>query len=287
MGRLFEALQRSHTERFGTLFSMPPTMAAEVVEATERAGNDFEQLSPVPVAISPNPQLVTLVSPESLGAEKFRLLAVRIKHLQKTRGFKRLLITSTMAEEGKSLVAANLTVALARRAQHKVLLVEGDLRRPSQSQMFGVARLPGLSEWLRSETSAVATVYQMKEAGMWLIPAGNPPEDPAELMQSKKLPALLDQLNNWFDWVVIDSPPVLPIADTSLWMRFADAVLLVAREGKTERLQLKRGLEAVGTANLVGVVINNCTTANQGNYYQRYCPPAQHPNGDRQGRRST
>ena len=287
MSRLFEALQRSNAGRFGAPLSALPTMAAGVVEAKETPGNDFEQLSPVPVTISPSAQLVTLASPESLGAEKFRLLAVRITHLQKTRNFKRLLITSTMAEEGKSLVAANLSVALARRTHRKVLLLEGDLRRPSQAQMFGLATLPGLSEWLQSETSDPATVYHMKEAGMWLIPAGIPPENPTELMQSKKLPALLDQMNNWFDWVVIDSPPVLPIADTSLWMRLTEGILLVAREGKTERRQLKRGLEGIGTASLVGVVINDCTTTSTSNYYQRYCLPAHRPNGDAQVRKAT
>ena len=287
MSRLFEALQRFQAERPGVPISTQAATATEIVEVAERENHEVGQLAAIPFAISPNTQLVTLVSPESLGAEKFFLLAVRIKHLRKTRNFKRLLITSTMAEEGKSLVAANLAVALARRKQQKVLLVEGDLRRPSQAQMFGLAKLQGLSEWLRSGTSRMTTVYQLKEAGIWLIPAGTPQENPTELMQSRKLPDLLDQLNNWFDWIVIDSPPVLPIADTSVWMRLADGILLVAREGTTEKNQLKRGLEAVGTSGLVGVVINGCTTANQGNYYQRYCPPAQRPSGDGQVRRST
>jgi len=277
MSRLFEALQRSHAERFGVPFTTPPTMVAEMVEAAEREGSECEQLSSIPVAVFPNEHLVTLNGNESLGAEKFRLLAVRIRHLRQARSLKKLLVTSTMAEEGKSLVAANLAVALARRKQQKVLLLEGDLRRPSQAQNFGLAKLQGLSEWLRSETSRMVAVYQLKEAGIWLIPAGSPPENPTELMQLRKLSELLDRLNSWFDWIVIDSPPVLPIADTSVWMRLADGALLVAREGKTEKGQLKRGLEAVGSSNLVGVVINSCTTANQGNYYQRYCPPAQRP----------
>jgi len=275
MSRLFEALQRSYAETFEVPFSTPSSTITEMVEAAEPEGNALAQLSSVSVAVSPNERLVTLVGPESLGAEKFRLLAVRMRHLQQTRSLKSLLVTSTMAEEGKSLVAANLAVSLARRKQQKVLLLEGDLRRTSLAQLFGLAKLPGLSEWLRSETSSMTAVYQLKEVGLWFTPAGSPPENPPELMQSRRLPELLERLNNWFDWIVIDSPPVLPIADTSVWMRLADGVLLVAREAKTERGQLKRGLEAVGSSNLVGVVINSCTTANQGNYYQRYCPPAQ------------
>jgi len=286
MSRLFEALQRSRAEELKAPYTTPATATA-IEEVAGEEGNELGKLSSVAVDISPDQRLVTLTSQESLGAEKFRLLAVRIGHLQKTRSLKKLLITSTMAEEGKSLVAANLAVALARRTHNKVLLLEGDLRRPSQTQMFGVARSPGLSEWLRSETVSMPTIYEMKEASVWLIPAGSPPENPTELMQSKKLPALLDQLTGWFDWIVIDSPPVLPIADTSLWMRLADGILLVAREGTTEKSQLKRGLEAVGTSSLVGVVINNCTTANQGNYYQRYRPPSQRSSGDGLARSTT
>ena len=89
-------------------------------------------------------------------------------------------------------------------------------------------------------------------------------------MQSARLADLLGQLSKGFDWIVIDSPPVLPLADTSVWTRFADGVLLVAREGKTERQELQRGLKDLDQSKLLGLVLNSCSNTDHSNYYQRY-----------------
>jgi Mrp family chromosome partitioning ATPase len=97
------------------------------------------------------------------------------------------------------------------------------------------------------------------------------------MMQSSRLSGLMDQLGNWFDWILIDSPPILPLADTSVWMRMADGVILVAREGLTEKRELKRGLEILEPSKLLGVVLNSSTETDHSNYYQRYAP--QSPNG--------
>jgi Mrp family chromosome partitioning ATPase len=104
------------------------------------------------------------------------------------------------------------------------------------------------------------------------MPAGSPPENPLELMQSGKLPALLDQLSSWFDWVVIDSPPILPLADTSVWSRVSDGILLVVREGKSEKRQLQRGLAALEPGRLLGAVVNSCKDTDDEDYYARYSP---------------
>ena len=93
-------------------------------------------------------------------------------------------------------------------------------------------------------------LYQLDDLGVWILPAGSAAGNPLELMQSGKLSAILDRLALWFEWIVIDSPPILPLADTSVWMRLADGVLMVARPGKTEKRQLKRGLEAVEQSKL-------------------------------------
>jgi Mrp family chromosome partitioning ATPase len=93
-------------------------------------------------------------------------------------------------------------------------------------------------------------------------------------MQSGRLSALMDQLAAWFDWVIIDSPPVLPLADTSLWMRLADGILLVAREGVTQKKQLQKGLEILESSKLLGMVLNSSSNSDHENYYQRYSPSA-------------
>ena len=135
----------------------------------------MDRFSSVQVAPTPNSRLESLTSTESLGGgEKFRFLGVRLRQLQQERSLKKLLVTSTLSEEGKTTVSANLAATLARRKQQKVLLLEGDLRRPTQAQLFG-ARPAGLSEWLQSGTRTAGNIYHLDGPGFWLMPAGQPP----------------------------------------------------------------------------------------------------------------
>src|SRR5207247_4535744 len=163
-----------------------------------------QSLPSVPVKIKPDARLVCLTEKDSLAAEKFRFLAVRLRQLQQNRAVKKLLVTSTIPEEGKSMISANLALSLARKKRQRILLVEGDLRRPTLCESFGLRNLPGVSEWLKSGSSEITNVYHIDEAGLWFLPAGSPPENPMELMQSGRLAQLMEQLTVWFDWIVID-----------------------------------------------------------------------------------
>jgi capsular exopolysaccharide synthesis family protein len=229
----------------------------------------FDQFQSIQVSPAPQSRLVCLTDSESPTAEAFRLLGVRLRHLRRGRPLKNLLITSTIPQEGKSTVAANLACTLALQAQSKVLLLEGDLRRPSISQMFGIEKMPGLCEWLQGERSVETTIYHLEGPGLWMMPAGNATGNPLEILQAGKLHALMDQLAAWFDWIIIDSPPVLPLADTSVWTRLADGILLITRQGITEKRQLKKGLEAIESKKLIGALLNGSTNSADTDYYYR------------------
>ncbi|HXC44469.1 MAG TPA: CpsD/CapB family tyrosine-protein kinase [Candidatus Dormibacteraeota bacterium] len=255
----------------------PPARAVEFPMKAEHQLNDrldlFEQFQSLRVSVSPQSRLVCLTQRESLAAEKFNFLGVRLRQLRQKRTLKKMLITSIMPQEGKSMVAANLACTLARRTQQRTLLLEGDLRRPSLSQMFGLARIPGLCEWLQGERGPATSIYHLEEPGFWILPAGNSPKNPLEILQSGRLPALMEQLTAWFDWIVIDSPPVLPLADTTIWMRLVDGILLVTRQGKTEKQQLRRGLEVLEPTKLIGTLLNSSTNIAHGDYYCSDRPP--------------
>ena len=204
MSRIFEALQRSESERMEFAFPEPSSVAmldAAQKEAAEpemgeiKAEPSPEDFPSVQVAPTPDSRLVALTEKEGLGAEKFRFLGVRLRQWQQERPLKKLLITSTLSEDGKTTVTANLAATLARRKQQKVLLLEGDLRRPMQAQLFGGSRPAGLSEWLQSGTRTVSNIYHLEGPGFWLMPAGLPPENPLELMQSGKLGRIC-----WTNW---------------------------------------------------------------------------------------
>jgi len=284
MSQIFDAIHRSETQRRGV--DLPEATAApELLEAAERqlaldgAGarrqpdTEVKQFSQFPLAtvmLSPECKLVCVTDGESLAAEKFRYFGVRLRHLQQKRHFNRLLVTSSLPEEGKSTVAANLAVILAARDQQKILLLDGDLRRPTLARQFGLGKRPGLSDWLQAETSPVMNICRLESLGFWLLPAGSPPAEPLALLQSDKLSVLMDQLKSWFDWIVIDSPPVLPLGDTSVWMRLCDAILLVTRPGRTEKRQLQRTLEALEQPKLLGALVNGSTEAASSSYYHYY-----------------
>jgi len=288
MSKIFEALQRSEAERSGS-FPEHSSLATELLQRAEQAAmgivpaepaapefvpNKFTDAGKIAVTIFPGSRLVCLSDAESLAAEKFRFLGVRLRQMQQIRPLKKILITSTIPEEGKSMVSSNLAAVLARRKPQRTLLLEGDLRRPVLGGRFGLGKLPGLTEWLKGEPRPMTNLYHLEGAGFWFLPAGHPAENPLELMQSGKLSALIEQLTASFDWIIIDSPPVLPLADTSLWARLVDGVLLVAREGVTQKRQLKRGLEALDQTKLLGMVLNSSTNTDHENYYQRYSPVA-------------
>lgn len=212
-------------------------------------------------------RLVSLMLHDNAGSEGFRLLGIRLRHLQQEKALKRLLITSTVPREGKSTAAANLSCSLAKRGDQRVLLLEGDLRRPSLAKMFGLRTLPGLYERVQDGRPIFSCIYYLEEAHLWLLPAGSPPVDAPELLRPEGLNALLDRLSECFDWIIIDSPPVLPIADTSIWMPLSDAIVLVVRQGVSEKRPLERGIKALESKKLIGVLLNCSRTAPHSEYY--------------------
>ena len=250
--------------------SIPPQHAIPEAPAVESASQPLSFPS-VEVSVTPDSRLVFLTQPESLAAEKFRFLGVRLRQLRNNRPLKKVLITSTIPGEGKSLVSSNLAGVLARRKE-KVLLIEGDMRRPVIGQQFGLGTLAGLSEWLQSKSQTPSNIYHLGGAGFWIMPAGHPPANTLELMQSGRLSALMRQIADWFDWIVVDSPPLLPLADTTVWTRLTDGTLLVTREGTTKKAPLERGLETIKKSDLLGIVLNSCSDNDHGDYYHRYGP---------------
>ena len=113
----------------------------------------------------------------------------------------------------------------------------------------------------------MTSVYHLEGPGLWFLPAGGAPKNPLELLQSGKLSEMMDHLTAWFDWIIIDSPPVMPLADTSVWTRLTDGILLVVREGTTEKRQLAKGLEALEPKKVIGALANGCKRTAPNDYY--------------------
>jgi capsular exopolysaccharide synthesis family protein len=300
MSKIFEALQRSIAERNSLPLSEAPDIATELLQETEEWQLSVSEKADLPFfdapasatepihetektasiescsALIPNPspesRVVAITEPGGIAAEKFRLLAVRLRNLKQKRELKRVLVTSALPDEGKSVMAMNLACTLARYKQLRVLLVEGDMRRPKIQSNLGLPPMKGLSEWLRSDLPISEVIYHVNSPGLnlWLLPAGEPISDPVELMQSGRLAAVLDRLTEWFDWIIIDSTPILPVADTGVWARLSQGILMVVREARTEKRQLRKALDALESSTLLGVILNSSSNNEHKSYYTYY-----------------
>lgn len=290
MSYIFEALQRAEIERSGgslphnvdSIVDLLPGVEQEIarkqalselpppkVESPE--AETFANAKVISPVLAAESRLVCLTDQGGLPAEKFRVLGLKLRHLREQRKLKRIVVTGTAPEEGKSLVAANLALSQSRSRVLKTLLVDGDLRRPTVVSRFGFdPSLPGLSECLRGERQISEAVRKLDGTGLWILPAGRALENPLELMQSGRLPEVLDGLGKFFDWIIIDTPPVVPVADTAFWMKLADGVLLVIREGVSEKKVVARALDSFDRANLLGIVVNSCSRSEHNDYYSRY-----------------
>jgi capsular exopolysaccharide synthesis family protein len=276
MSRVYEALRQSELDNGVSHVLFDPdtflassTSAAPLVEHPT-TGLPWDQIKSLLPAVREESRVVTLTESNSLGAEKFRLLRSRLRNLRERRQLQKLVITSAIPNEGKTLVAMNLAVCLAKHTDEKILLLEGDVRKPMLGEHLGIKSLPGVGEWWAStEESINKFIYRFDDIQLWILPAGSAPENPVNILQSARFLELYKQLSSCFDWIIIDAPPLLPMADVSFWSRQADGLLLVVREGHTPKSILQRGLETLDNPKVVGVVLNDAHEVESG-YYGRY-----------------
>lgn len=273
MSRVFEALKQHELNSPGEEQApQPAATSTELLQTLESELPNLAQAKRLRLNLSKESELVTVADPYSLAAEKFRLLALRIRHLQEKRPIRKLLVTSSVVQEGKSLISANLAFTMANRENQRVVLIEGDLRQPRIGQILRHTHLEGLSEWAAGDKPVTDYLYHVDELPLWFLPAGQNSQNPLETLQSPRLSALMTQLAEWFDMVVIDAPPVVPLADSHVWEALADGTLLIVREGRTPKKQLEKALEILDRKKIIGAVLNEATIAHK-KYYGYYNQP--------------
>jgi capsular exopolysaccharide synthesis family protein len=206
----------------------------------------------------------------SLVAEDFRILDAKLSLINAHEPFRTMMVTSPASSEGKSVVVANLATDMVRNGK-KVIVVDADLRLPRLHQLFGVNLSPGLSEHLSNRE--IDLPIQLAESnGVLVMPSGYVPPNPTELLYSPNLPGLLNRLSQMADIVLIDCPPVLPMADSIILAPKTDGVLLVMRSGVTKSRAVRDTIEHLRSARvrIIGTVLNGSPKrANGYRYYRR------------------
>jgi len=206
-----------------------------------------------------------------LGAERFRTLRSRLYQVAGTRPLRRVMVTSSVPAEGKTFVAANLAQSIVRQPDRKVLLVDADLRASRLHQVLGAPRSPGLSDYLLGEADEFKVVQKGSDANLCFIPGGREVSNPSELLMNDRLKKLLELMTPLFDWIIIDTPPVLPVHDASMIADVCDGVLFVVRAGMTDHEMAAKATAEFQDRNLLGVVLNRVDDgAGYGGYYYGY-----------------
>ncbi|MFQ5737596.1 MAG: CpsD/CapB family tyrosine-protein kinase [Acidobacteriota bacterium] len=265
MSRIFDALRKSEKGLQAPASVTPDTF----IETMEKSHSGLGQVGVERARLRPDHRLVVYSDPQSLGAERFRLLRARLGHWQAAKKLKTLLVTSALPQDGKSLVAANLATALAGQKGCNVLLLEGDLRRRGLRSLLGINAWSGLSECLHEGSDPLSAIRRIEPLGFFLLPAGKAPTNPVELLQSQRFADVMRGLMPYFDWILIDSPPASPLADTPVLKTHADATLLVVRAGVTPREEIEEAVQLLGSQHVIGFVLNAADTL-EGSYYKYY-----------------
>ena len=286
MSRIHEALQRADRERK----TAPASEDNRVAEPVVIPG--IEEPPPATVDIlleniAQHPWRPSIASFPTLadrgaGVEQFRSLRSRIYQARYETPLKTILISSGMPAEGKTFVAANLAMSLARNSVNNILLIDGDLRRPTLHSLLGAPNEVGLTDYLAgtAELNAILqrdsgpeTAENAPQRGisnLTLIPAGKCGDNSSELVANRRIEELVVNLAPHFDWILIDSPPVLAVTDAVELARAADAVLLVARGATTPYDVAQRAQAAFSNSRILGFVLNDVKHVPRRGYYYYY-----------------
>jgi receptor protein-tyrosine kinase len=228
-------------------------------------------------------QIVSLVAPESFAADQYRTLRHTVERLRNDAGLHVLAVTSPAPGDGKSVTTLNLAGALAQSPDARVLVIDADLRRPSIATYLGLAssRTPGLASALKCECEIGDTIRHLERYNLAVLPAGAPQLSPYELLNSPRLDAVIQDARRHYDFVVIDTPPSVPLPDCRLIERSVDGFLVVVAAHKTPRKQLAETLTLLDPGKVVGVVFNGDDRPLSGyyGYYGHYYGAAPHGRG--------
>jgi Mrp family chromosome partitioning ATPase/uncharacterized protein involved in exopolysaccharide biosynthesis len=292
-GVIFAVLREMFDTSIGTIEDVERTLKIAVLAVIPHIRGEEQKKKkkskvPEPPAAYFKTFLVTHFNPKDPSAEAYRILRTNIGYLSFNKPLQTILVTSSSMQEGKSTTISNLAVAFAQQGKN-ILLLECNLRRPSLQKVFGIDHNPGVSDILIGKISwreCVLTVTDLalgkfgmedilKVPGLdkfHFIPYGHRPPNPSDLLSSPKMDALLREVRDYFDVILVDGPPILPVADSIILSTKVDGVILVYKVGKTPRNSLRLGKERLETvhANILGIALNDIRPEVTGVSYSSY-----------------
>jgi len=221
----------------------------------------------IPFAPAPDAHLLSFDNPQKTPAEEFRTLRTRLNHLQSLQPLHTVVVTSPSPAEGKSFAAVNLAIAESQLEGNNTLIVDCDFRRPILHNLFQTDRSPGLTELLQGKAELEDCIRRIESSNLYIMTAGEAVVNPLELLNLREMRVLLEQLPSLFNWVLLDSPPLLFAADASLLSTMSSGAILVVRIGATTIDSVTRALGSLCEDNVIGIIVNG---ARRGELYSKY-----------------
>jgi capsular exopolysaccharide synthesis family protein len=225
------------------------------------------------VQLDRDSRIAVYTDPRGPCADRFRFLRMRLRDLSAKVSLRSLLITSPLPHDGKSTVALNLATSLAEQGKRSVLLVEADLHQPTLTQQLGLGIHSGFAKCLEDGTDPFSLIRRVEPLGWYILPAGRVrSSNPTELLQNEILPKAFQMLSREFDWVIVDAPPVAPLADALALSKHTDATILVARANRTPTQAVEDSLNIIGRKQVLGIVLNGADDVHKAysKYYGAY-----------------
>src|SRR6202790_4661916 len=258
MSRIHDALKRAEQER-ATSMGTHVEPAYNQPEAPRENMPSLQPLKPLQPLMPPPPTMGSGLNYESLltrcpqtewspdprtmlffqeddsrvGAEEFRTLRNRLYQIREKMPLKRLMVTSALPKEGKSFVAANLAQVMVRQHGRRALVIDADLRNPGMHRHLGAAQSPGLAEYLLGECDEFAALQRGPMENLFFMPAGRVAGSAPELLANGRLKLFLQRVEAMFDWIILDTSPVIPVSDATLVAGYCDGILMVVRSNVT------------------------------------------------------
>src|SRR3989304_3402836 len=212
-------------------------------------------------------RLVTLKEPGSVAAEQYRILCTRIAQLRQDKRSYALAVTSSLKSEGKTFTSLNLAISIARDFDEKVLLIEGDLKHPGLYEYLKHPPGFGLTDVLLGKIDVDACAVQMFDGKLSVLFAGKTTGNPSKLLSSFKMQEIITTAREHYKYIIIDTPPIMPMADINIYSTLIDGILLVILAGKTPRSLVKRAISSLAADKLVGHVLNGVEPVHSKYYY--------------------
>jgi capsular exopolysaccharide synthesis family protein len=287
MSRIYDALKKAEREKAASTVPEVPAGATENTAPVGDYPRGFHTIMADSLATSaaallrtleercpkctwnPDPKTILFFHEQNhmLGTEEFRTLRSRICMTRKRQPLQKLLITSPLPREGKSFVAANLAAVMVHQPEHRVLLIDADLRSPRLHRSLGTPLTPGLSDYLSGEVDEISVVQRGCLDNFFFIPGGKSVPNPSELIGNGRLRLLLNRLTPAFDWIILDSPPAVPVSDAKLLADLCDGVIVLILAGVTPFDLAQKACQEFRERQVLGVVLNRVAA---GSAYSSY-----------------